>query len=89
MEFIADLHLHSKYSRAVSQQMVLPEMAKWGAKKGINLLTTGDWTHPLWLRSIKGELEEAGEGVYKLKSQISNLKSQISNLPRWWCTISA
>ncbi|OGH24512.1 MAG: hypothetical protein A3B47_01495 [Candidatus Levybacteria bacterium RIFCSPLOWO2_01_FULL_39_24] len=86
MEFIADLHLHSKYSRAVSQQMVLPEMAKWGAKKGINLLTTGDWTHPLWLRSIKGELEEAGEGVYKLKSQISNLKSQISNDVRFILT---
>ncbi len=68
MEFVADLHLHSKYSRAVSQAMVLPEMAKWGAKKGINLLTTGDWTHPLWLRSIKGELIEAGEGVYKLKT---------------------
>src|SRR3989344_4145883 len=78
MEFIADLHLHSKYSRAVSQQMVLPEMAKWGAKKGINLLTTGDWTHPLWLRSIKGELEEAGEGIYKLK--IKNEKLKISDV---------
>jgi len=68
MEFVADLHLHSKYSRAVSPQMMLPEMAKWAAKKGINLLTTGDWTHPLWLRSIKRELEEAGEGVYKIKT---------------------
>ncbi len=67
MEFVADLHLHSKYSRAVSQQMVLPEMAKWASKKGIDLLTTGDWTHPLWLRAIKKELEEAGEGVYKLR----------------------
>lgn len=67
MEIVSDLHLHSKYSRAVSQAMILPEMAKWAAKKGINLLTTGDWTHPLWLRSIKGELEEAGEGVYKLR----------------------
>ncbi len=67
MEFVADLHLHSKYSRAVSQQMVLPEMAKWAVKKGINLLTTGDWTHPLWLREIKNQLEEAGEGVYKLR----------------------
>src|SRR3990172_247388 len=77
MEFIADLHLHSKYSRAVSQQMVLPEMAKWGAKKGINLLTTGDWTHPLWLRSIKGEREEAGGGVYKIKTQFSNGESKV------------
>lgn len=75
MEFVSDLHLHSKYSRAVSQQMVLPQMALWGAKKGINLLTTGDWTHPLWLRSIKAELEEAGEGVYKLKGQDSKTDS--------------
>ncbi|OGH16274.1 MAG: hypothetical protein A3C22_02535 [Candidatus Levybacteria bacterium RIFCSPHIGHO2_02_FULL_37_10] len=74
MEFVADLHLHSKYSRAVSPQMVLPEMAKWGAKKGINLLTTGDWTHPLWLRNIKGDLEEAGEGVYKLRMNDKGLR---------------
>lgn len=74
MEFVADLHLHSKYSRAVSQQMVLPEMAKWAVKKGIDLLTTGDWTHPLWLRSIKRELEEAGEGVYKLRINDKGLR---------------
>lgn len=74
MEFVADLHLHSKYSRAVSQQMILPEMAKWAVKKGINLLTTGDWTHPLWLRTIKGELEEVGEGVYKLRMKDKGLR---------------
>jgi uncharacterized protein (TIGR00375 family) len=67
VEFVSDLHLHSKYSRAVSPQMILPEMVKWAAKKGINLLTAGDFTHPLWLRSIKAELKEAGEGTYKLK----------------------
>jgi len=54
--------------------MVLPEMAKWAVKKGITLLTTGDWTHPLWLRSIKGELEEAGEGVYKLRINDKGLR---------------
>jgi len=54
--------------------MVLLQMAQWAAKKGINLLTTGDWTHPLWFRSIKGELEEAGEGVYKLR--IANNKQK-------------
>ena len=57
----------------------MPEMAKWGAKKGINLLTTGDWTHPLWLRNIKNEFEEAGEGIYKLKSQSSNVKTTAQN----------
>ena len=79
MEFVADLHLHSKYSRAVSQQMILPEMAKWAVKKGIDILTTGDWTHPLWLREIKSQLEEKEEGMYGLKSQIANSKSQINS----------
>ena len=63
MQFVSDLHLHSKYSRAVSQQMVLPEMAKWAVKKGINLLTASDFTHPLWLRNIKAELIESGEEI--------------------------
>jgi len=67
MKIIADLHLHSKYSRAVSKQMELPTMAQWAKKKGINLLTTADWTHPLWLKEIESQLEEAEEGIFQLK----------------------
>jgi uncharacterized protein (TIGR00375 family) len=77
MEFISDLHLHSKYSRAVSPQMILPEMAKWAVKKGINLLTTGDFTHPLWLRNIKRELKEVGEGVYRIKNEELRIKNSV------------
>ncbi|MDO8621088.1 MAG: endonuclease Q family protein [Candidatus Levybacteria bacterium] len=73
MEFVADLHLHSKYSRAVSQNMVLPIMAKWAQKKGLGIISSSDWTHPLWLREMKAELEEASEGLYKLKGQSSPL----------------
>lgn len=87
MEIIADLHLHSKYSRAVSQQMVIPEIAKWARKKGIDLVGTADWTHPLWLRELKGNLVEAGEGVFAsrtdpqgpkfiLSTEISSIYSQ-------------
>lgn len=68
MEYITDLHLHSKYSRAVSQNMTIPTMAEWAEKKGIDVLTTSDFTHPLWLREIKSQLEEAYEGVYRLRS---------------------
>ena len=68
MEIIADLHVHSKYSRAVSKSMDLPTMALFAKKKGINLLTTSDWTHPLWIREIKSELKEVGDGVYELKN---------------------
>lgn len=71
MQIIADLHLHSKYSRAVSPEMVLPKMAWWAKRKGINLLGTGDFTHPLWLREIKANLEEAGEGIYGLKDSVN------------------
>jgi uncharacterized protein (TIGR00375 family) len=67
MKVIADLHLHSKYSRAVSRQMVIGEMARWGKVKGIDLLGTGDFTHPLWMAELKSCLEETGEGVYGVK----------------------
>jgi uncharacterized protein (TIGR00375 family) len=67
MEIVADLHLHSKYSRAVSSRMLLPIMEQWALKKGINLLGTGDFTHPLWFKELKESL--VGEnGIYKLKS---------------------
>lgn len=66
MKVVADLHFHSKYSRAVSPQMVLPEIAKWAKLKGIDLVTTADFTHPLWFRELRAGLVEAGEGVYRL-----------------------
>ena len=92
MQIIADLHLHSKYSRAVSKDMTLPVMASFAQKKGINLLTTADWTHPLWFKEIQSQLEEAGKGVYKLKTgeeplfllstEISSIYSQDGKLRR-------
>lgn len=69
MKIVADLHLHSKYSRAVSPQMEPEILARWAAKKGIDLLATGDWTHPLWLKELEGQLEETEEGIYKIKNQ--------------------
>lgn len=74
MEFVADLHLHSKYSRAVSKDMSLENMAVWASKKGLDILSSADWTHPLWFRQIKEELEEAEKGLFKLKK--STLKTR-------------
>ena len=74
MQIVADLQLHSKYSRAVSPDMIIPIMTEWGEKKGIDLLATGDWTHPLWFKELEANLEEAGEGIYKLKN--SNKKTR-------------
>ncbi len=69
MKIVADLQIHSKYSRAVSPQMVLENLDKWARIKGINVLGTGDLTHPLWLKEIKQKLEPAEPGLFKLKKQ--------------------
>ncbi len=67
MHIIADLQLHSKYARAVSKEMTIPNIALWAKRKGIGLVATGDWTHPLWMREIKANLEEVGNGLLQLK----------------------
>lgn len=73
MQIIADLQLHSKYSRAVSQRMDLDEIAYWSDKKGINLVATGDWTHPMWIREIKIKLKETSAGLYSINQVKSDL----------------
>lgn len=84
MQVVADLEVHSKYARAVSSQMVLPTIAQWGKKKGIDLLGTGDFTHPIWIREIQANLVEAGDGIYALKDDIQGpkflLTSEISSI---------
>ncbi len=77
MQFVADLHLHSKYSRAVSQNMILPVMAETAQKKGIDVLSAGDWTHPLWIREIESQLEEAGEGLYKMRDEKLEMRNDV------------
>lgn len=72
MQVVTDLHLHSKYSRAVSPRMLLPYMAELAIEKGIDLLTASDFTHPLWVKEIQSLLEEDTDGVYKLKSPASS-----------------
>ncbi len=67
MKLASDFHLHSRYSRAVSKEMILPQIAKAGQRKGISLLAAPDWTHPLWLADLERNLEEAGIGVFTLK----------------------
>ncbi len=69
MLVVADLQLHSHFSRAVSKNMTLPAIASWAARKGIGLVATGDWTHPLWMREIERDLEELGNGLLRLKPQ--------------------
>ncbi len=69
MELVIDLHLHSRFSRAVSQKMTIPNMYIWGRKKGLNVLSIADFTYPLWFKESRAQLEESGEGIYKLKRE--------------------
>ncbi len=66
MRFITDWHIHSKYSRACSKQLELPTIAQWCARKGIDVVATGDWTHPEWFGHIKESLSEDRQGIYRL-----------------------
>jgi uncharacterized protein (TIGR00375 family) len=65
MKFIADLHIHSRYSRATSKEMDIPILGKYAEKKGIQVLGTGDFTHPEYLQSLKQHLEPTGDGLFK------------------------
>jgi uncharacterized protein (TIGR00375 family) len=69
MHYVTDLHLHSKYSRAVSPQMNLQVMAQYARQKGLDILTAADFTHPVWSKEIQSQLEESEEGLYELKEE--------------------
>jgi uncharacterized protein (TIGR00375 family) len=71
MEFVADFHLHSKFSRATSAQMNLESLNKWAQIKGIKVLGSGDFTHPQWFKELKEKLESAEPGLFNLKNSNS------------------
>ena len=70
MKLIADLHIHSPYSRATSPSLSPPNLERWALIKGIGLLGTGDCTHPAWLEKLRSELDDIGEGLYVLKKEV-------------------
>ena len=69
MTFIADVHIHSRYSRATSPALTLAELARWGAVKGVTLVGTGDCTHPRWLAECERDLAYCGNGLFALKPE--------------------
>lgn len=68
--FYADLHIHSRYSRATSRDCDLLHLDLWARKKGIALVGTGDFTHPAWRQELKEQLIPAGEGLYCLRPEL-------------------
>ena len=69
MAFYADLHIHSKYSRATSKNCDLEHLALWAQKKGISVVGTGDFTHPAWLAELKDKLVPAEPGLFRLHAE--------------------
>lgn len=83
MPYVADLHIHSKYSIATSRDMEISSLAKWAGVKGVSMLGTGDFTHPLWMKELKTSLSPDGYGVYEhggirfiLTAEVSNIYSK-------------
>ncbi|MFD2766333.1 UvrD-helicase domain-containing protein [Micromonospora eburnea] len=67
--FVADLHIHSKYSRACSRDLTLPNLARWARRKGIGVLGTGDFTHPAWYDHLRETLHPAEPGLFRLSPE--------------------
>ncbi len=82
MKVIADFHIHSKYSRGCSKELTLENIDLWCQYKGINLISTGDFTHPQWLKEIKNKLKPTDRGFFQLigsnKKTLFVLGSEIS-----------
>ena len=79
MSFVTDLHIHSRFSRACSRQLDLPNIAAWCQLKGIDIVATADFTHPAWFAELHAQLEETAEGLYQLKEQFR--KQATINVP--------
>jgi DNA helicase II / ATP-dependent DNA helicase PcrA len=67
--YVADLHIHSRFSRACSRDLTLPNLAWWARRKGIALLGTGDFTHPAWFEHLRESLTPAEPGLYRLNDE--------------------
>ncbi len=79
MDYIADLHTHSPFSRATSPEGTLNGLAAWARIKGIQVIATGDFTHPGWFRRLREELKPAEPGLFRLKDE-SAVRSPLAGI---------
>jgi len=80
MKFVADFHIHSKYSRATSPDMNIKTLSEYAKLKGIALLGTGDFTHYLWLEELKNVLKDSGNGLFEHAGVNFILTGEISSI---------
>ncbi len=71
MRLFADLHIHSRFSRATSRELSLPALHRAALEKGIGLVGTGDFTHPGWMAEISDQLEAAEDGLFRLRPELA------------------
>jgi len=79
MKIIADLHIHSRFSMATSKEGTPENLDFWARKKGISLIGTGDFTHPVWREELKERLVSEGNGLYRLRD--AYVKEEIRKFP--------
>jgi len=82
MKLYCDFHIHSKYSRATSEALDLDGIAQAARNKGISIVGTGDFTHPLWFKELKEKLKPAEEGLYEYKGMRFILTVEVSTVFR-------
>ncbi len=78
--FVADLHIHSKFSRATSNDMDCDTIASSARLKGIDLVGTGDFTHPEWLKDLKRRIKPCEYGLYRHKDVLFMLTAEVNNI---------
>ena len=69
--YLADLHIHSRFSRATSRDLDAPHLDWWARNKGLGLIGTGDFTHPAWRDELAEALEPTGDGLYRLRDGLA------------------
>jgi len=79
MKFIADLHIHSLFSRATSKTSNIATLAAWARIKGVHVIGTGDFTHPMWFQQLLETLEPAEPGLFRLKTNVKRDFSALLN----------
>ena len=78
MSYVADLHLHSPYAYATSRALTLENLTHWAKLKGIDLLASADFTHPVWFQELRDKLEETSGGLYQFQGVNFILGTEVS-----------
>ncbi len=78
-KIFADLHIHSRFSRACSRVLNIENLVKWGRVKGLGLLGTGDFTHPEWLEELKSKLVDNGKGIFYYEDEVGKFPFILSH----------